>query len=223
MALFEAVFMFLGASVCHQLPERSYFLGDVQMPLCARCIGIHFGFLLSVAFLMLGPKRFMSGLPTTKQLIVLGAIMMFFLIDAGLSYSGMSPSDNLRRTLSGLALGIPLPFVLIPFVNHLAFPDRKRSRVLERRSDWAWVAVLYALGAALILSAEESAAIFYVVSALGVAGVLLFYSTGMSLIVLLAAERSPLRTRDKVAIATALAIVSLLALAMVHDTYFPSV
>ena len=193
------------------------------MPLCARCIGIHFGFFLSASFLLIGPRRLMSGLPTPRQLIILAGVMMIFLIDAGLSYSGISTSDDLRRTLSGLALGVPLPFVLVPFLNHLAVPDRDKSKVLGRPSDWAWMGGLYLFGVVAILSAEGSAAVFYAVSVIGVVGVFLFYSSGMSLIVMLGAEKMPLSTGTKVTIATALAVASLVTLAVVHDVFFPSV
>ena len=33
----------IGNMVCHQLPERSYFLWTAQMPVCARCAGIYAG------------------------------------------------------------------------------------------------------------------------------------------------------------------------------------
>jgi hypothetical protein len=36
----------VGSLVCHQLPERSYHLWTVQMPVCARCSGIYFGAVL---------------------------------------------------------------------------------------------------------------------------------------------------------------------------------
>ena len=33
----------VGRAVCHQLPERSFYLWTAQMPVCARCTGIYFG------------------------------------------------------------------------------------------------------------------------------------------------------------------------------------
>ena len=33
---------------CHQMPERSFFLGSYQFPLCARCTGIMLGRVLAV-------------------------------------------------------------------------------------------------------------------------------------------------------------------------------
>src|SRR5688572_14997247 len=33
----------VGSVVCHQLPERSFFLWSAQWPVCARCTGIYVG------------------------------------------------------------------------------------------------------------------------------------------------------------------------------------
>ena len=33
----------VGSFLCHQRPERSFFLWGSQMPVCARCIGIYAG------------------------------------------------------------------------------------------------------------------------------------------------------------------------------------
>lgn len=32
---------------CHQLPQRSYFIGGRQVPLCARCCGLLFGVVIA--------------------------------------------------------------------------------------------------------------------------------------------------------------------------------
>jgi uncharacterized membrane protein len=216
MDAFNDVLMFLGSTVCHQLSERSYFYEGVQMPLCARCIGIHFGFILTASFLLLGPKRYASKLPSIKQLAVLAAIMSFFLIDAGLSYSGISTSDNLRRTLSGLALGVPLPFVLVPLLNILSRPSRSSEGVLDNSYDWLALPVLYGTGLVAIISAEDFGPLFYAVSIVGVFGVFLFFSAMLSTIVLIAFEKNPMVIRNKIALATVLAVSLLMALAALN-------
>src|SRR5688500_5253677 len=37
-----------GALVCHQRPERSFYIEDAQLPVCARCFGLYAGALLGV-------------------------------------------------------------------------------------------------------------------------------------------------------------------------------
>jgi uncharacterized membrane protein len=223
MVTFESLLMFLGSTICHQIPERSYSFQGFQMPLCARCIGIHLGFIISSMFFLAGPKRLSLGLPGKKQMIALGIIMAFFLIDAGLSYSGLDTSNNLRRTLSGLAAGVPLPFILYPLLNTVLFPGTKRSTVLDKPFDWAWLAGLYGLGALIILSAESFGPLFYAVSAVGVIGVFVFFTALFSVIVGLMLEQRPLSSSTKILGAAVLAFAFLMVLAAVHKAFFTSI
>lgn len=219
MGPFEDILMFLGSTVCHQLEERSYFFDGVQMPLCARCIGIHFGFVLTLAYLLLGPKRLASRLPGTRQLVVLASIMAFFLIDAGLSYSGISPSDNLRRTLSGLALGVPLPFLLVPMLNLLSGRPDSSKGVFDTPTDWLPLPAIFGAALAAILMAEGVGAIFYPVSLIGVLGVFVFFTAVLSVIVLIAMEKHPMRHQRKILLAAGIAVALLFGLAALHRAF----
>lgn len=216
MDAFNDILMFLGSTICHQLAERSYFHDGIQMPLCARCIGIHFGFVLSASYLLLGPKRWAMKLPSMKQLAVLVSVMAFYFLDAGLSYSGISQSDNLRRTLSGLALGVPLPFILVSLLNMLARPSPLSVGVLDRPTDWLALPVMYAVGLASILLSQRIGPIFYLVSAIGVMGVFVFFTAALSAIMLIALEKRPMGNRYKIAAAGLLAIAVLMGLAALH-------
>jgi hypothetical protein len=156
-------------------------------------------------------------------MIVLGAIMSFFLVDAGLSYSGISTSDNLRRTLSGLSLGVPFPFVIYPLLNTILFPARNPRVMLLNPLDWGWLAGLFGLGAVLILSATHFALVFYLVSVIGVIGVFVFFTALLSVILSLLMENKPFSASRKVAGAALLAVVVLMILATVHEEFFPTI
>ena len=41
MDLLLAVIFAVGAVICHQRPERSFFLDGHQLPVCARCTGLY--------------------------------------------------------------------------------------------------------------------------------------------------------------------------------------
>jgi uncharacterized membrane protein len=217
MDAFLEVLTVLGSTICHQLPERSYFLGDSQMPLCARCVGIHFGFFISTVFLFTGSRRFAGGLPSVKQAAILAAIMGFFLLDAGLSYSGLSESDNLRRTLSGLALGVSFPFVVFPFVNSILYPGRNPTYPLTRKLDYVLFGVTYLVGASAILASESIGAVFYAVSSVGVFGLFLFFSSVFFLVIVLGFEEWRARTWQKAMLAVVIAMVFLGAMAVLQD------
>ena len=40
----------LGHFICHQRPERSFFIGGQQLPVCARCTGLYLGAALAIPF-----------------------------------------------------------------------------------------------------------------------------------------------------------------------------
>src|SRR5215510_6838555 len=45
VALFAAPSLLypIGALICHQRPERSFFIHGLQLPVCARCTGLYIG------------------------------------------------------------------------------------------------------------------------------------------------------------------------------------
>lgn len=49
--IYDAIF-YVAGFFCHQIPERSFFLGGVQLPLCVRCTAVLTGAALAVVYLM---------------------------------------------------------------------------------------------------------------------------------------------------------------------------
>jgi uncharacterized membrane protein len=43
MDLFVAFVYAVGSVICHQMPERSFFIDGRQLPVCARCTGLYLG------------------------------------------------------------------------------------------------------------------------------------------------------------------------------------
>ena len=44
MDLAVAFIFGIGSVICHQLPDRSFFIGGQQLPVCARCTGVYLSF-----------------------------------------------------------------------------------------------------------------------------------------------------------------------------------
>lgn len=78
------------APTCHQSRERSYYLGNYQLPVCARCQGLYIGYLLGLfiflpALSLLFPLTYIDGFIQLKTRYV---------------------STNFRRLSTGLLSGI---------------------------------------------------------------------------------------------------------------------
>ena len=84
---------------CHQMPERSFFLGSYQFPLCARCTGIMLGRILAV---LLFPFVL---LPLRTALLVLPILMLPLPIDGITQRFTKYESNNLKRVITGILWG----------------------------------------------------------------------------------------------------------------------
>ena len=84
---------------CHQMPERSFFLGSYQFPLCARCTGIVLG---RIAAILLFPFVL---LPLKTSLIVFPLLMLPLAIDGLTQRFTSYTSNNFKRVSTGVLWG----------------------------------------------------------------------------------------------------------------------
>ncbi|MEW6456798.1 MAG: DUF2085 domain-containing protein [Acidobacteriota bacterium] len=115
----------LFSNVCHQKPERTFFLFNFPLAVCSRCTGIYFGFFLGNLFLPILKRKFIV-FPELK-LIILATIPM------ALEYSGYILklwNSNLLRMISGLSFGLIIPFYLIP--SFLYIFNNKEEKVWKK-------------------------------------------------------------------------------------------
>ena len=80
---------------CHQMPERSFFLGGYQFPVCARCTGVIIATTAAVFLYWFYP------LPVNVSLVCCGIMFLDWLIQR----VGISSSTNARRLFTGLIGG----------------------------------------------------------------------------------------------------------------------
>lgn len=84
-------------SGCHQMPQRSFFIAGYQFPLCARCSGIVFGYILALIL-------FCFGFIMPIWLCVILAIPL--IIDGGIQLVFNIMSNNIRRFVTGTIYGV---------------------------------------------------------------------------------------------------------------------
>jgi uncharacterized membrane protein len=215
--------MWLGFGLCHQLPERSFFGGGLQVPVCARDEGIYVGFvaaLLLVAFLERGGRR-SSGPPPWWVLVTLVGFISVMALDGLTSYAGLRETNNEIRLLTGIMAGVAISIFTIPLVNGQLWRYPGRGRILGK--PWEFAALLGVMAATYV-------AVIWVFPLLGVLHpvivavcILVTFSTVLLVIVCLVPpfEQKADRLRDAwlpISIALVAAIV-LLALAAVLRTY----
>jgi uncharacterized membrane protein len=138
----------VGYAVCHRIAVRSFFFGDRQFPICARCSGMYLG--AFVGMLYYARERKSAGMPTLKMSVVLVAFLAFFGIDGINSYLHFFPQlpslyqpENWLRLLTGTGVGLGIASILIPIVRQTLWSQWDAHPAL---SSWRQLAELILLG-----------------------------------------------------------------------------
>jgi uncharacterized membrane protein len=173
----------IGYAICHRIGERSFHIGDRQLPLCARCTGEFYAAAVTLIFLaIVSPKK--SGMPGWK----LGAPLLFFFIAFGIdgtnSYIYLLKTtaagsldnipnlyipNNTLRLFTGSGMGIALASILYPAFNQSVWKDA----VQERALDWKKLGILTVVILLIDLAVlTENDFVLYPIAILSVLGVL---------------------------------------------------
>jgi len=99
----------LGSVLCHQRPERSFFLWGSQMPVCARCTGIYLGAAFASLAFVLHRGRDVA-LDRARMALIVAAVPTA----ATLAYewtTGQMPG-NWIRAAAGVPLGLVVAWIV---------------------------------------------------------------------------------------------------------------
>ena len=141
--MLQRLLLLIGFGLCHQLPQRSFFGGGIQAPVCARDTGIFFGFAISALLIYALDGRPATELPRRSVLIVAAIFFGTMVWDGVTSYSGLRPTTNDIRLITGLLSGFAIPVVFVPFLNGELLGSYVGGRSLE--GSWrpaVWVAAV---------------------------------------------------------------------------------
>lgn len=173
----------IGYAICHRIDERSFQIGDRQLPLCARCTGEFYAAGIALIFFALVSKK-QSGMPGWK----IGApLILFFLafgIDGSNSYlyllkqtSGgvfdnipnLYIPNNTLRLFTGSGMGIALASILFPAFNQSTWAVNDPSPALS----WKKLGILTGIVIIVnLLILTDSPIVLYPIAILSVLGVL---------------------------------------------------
>ncbi|WP_295115154.1 DUF2085 domain-containing protein [uncultured Methanobrevibacter sp.] len=89
--------------ICHRKPERSFFIGNHQFPVCARCTGFYSGLAVFLIY------NYFFKIEYSLSLLILSVILLIPVsIDGFTQLFNLRESNNTLRFLTGFIGGIGL-------------------------------------------------------------------------------------------------------------------
>ena len=110
--------------LCHQLPERSYFISGHKLAVCSRCSGIYLGATLTLLVYPL-VKSLRSVDPPARKWLFAAAIPLF--VDFFLTFVGIWENTHTTRFITGFIFGSAVVFYVMPGVVELSLRNWKRQ------------------------------------------------------------------------------------------------
>lgn len=111
--------------LCHQIPERSFFIAGSPFTVCSRCTGLYSGFMLATLVYPVVKSLRQTEAPARKWLFLAAAPMA---IDFGLEFFGVWHNTHFSRFASGALLGAVAVFYVMPGLMDLALRDWRAGR-----------------------------------------------------------------------------------------------
>ena len=97
------------AFMCHQRPERSFFIATTQVPVCARCTGLYAGAALAVPAALL----FAVPLPTHRARLIIAVAAFPTVATWILEAAGLVAFSNAARFVAALPLGLAAAWLVL--------------------------------------------------------------------------------------------------------------
>ncbi|MCD4752333.1 MAG: DUF2085 domain-containing protein [Anaerolineaceae bacterium] len=136
----------IGYAVCHQAPSHSFFIGNHQMPLCARCTGMYVGVLTALLYQLRYGQR--EAFPKTKIIVVFAVLLILFAVDGINSFISLPAGHllyqpaNWLRLITGIGLGWGMAAMLVPAFHQLVWKKSIPEPMLSKFAQIFILAVL---------------------------------------------------------------------------------
>jgi uncharacterized membrane protein len=173
----------IGYAVCHRISERSFHIGDRQLPLCARCSGMYLGAIAGLVFqFIVGRKR--QNFPPWSVGVPLILFLIAFAVDGANSYiylvktvvpgalasvPNLYVPNNVLRIFTGSGMGLGLAAILYPAFNQTAWVQAEEKSALN----WKGLLILIAITAGIdLLTLTESPIVLYPAAFISAGGVI---------------------------------------------------
>jgi len=106
-----------GAWICHQRPDRSFYLWAMQMPVCARCTGIYLGGALAALAWCVAILRGRAGgastssAPQWRLAFAIAALPTMLTLVA--EWTGIASMSNTVRAIAGVPIGAAIVWTVL--------------------------------------------------------------------------------------------------------------
>ena len=97
--------------ICHQRPDRSFYLDAFQLPVCARCLGIYGGAALGAVLAVWSGAAGRPVRPTVPWMLTAVAFAPT-VVTVVLEWAGVWPTSNVVRAMAGAPAGGAVAFVV---------------------------------------------------------------------------------------------------------------
>ena len=99
----------LGHFICHQRPERSFYIGGHQLPVCARCTGLYAGGAVGGSIAL----AVASGMAASRARRVLAVAALPTAVTWTLEFARVVPFSNVSRFAAALPLGFAAAWLIL--------------------------------------------------------------------------------------------------------------
>ncbi|HEV2829582.1 MAG TPA: DUF2085 domain-containing protein [Pyrinomonadaceae bacterium] len=106
--------------VCHQIPERSFFVAGHKFAVCSRCTGLYAGFAVTTLVYPIIKSLRQTEAPERKWLFIAAAPLA---IDFALGYLGIWDNTHFSRFATGALLGAVSVFYVMPGLMDLSLRE----------------------------------------------------------------------------------------------------
>jgi uncharacterized membrane protein len=119
-----AVVYEFASRVCHQKPDRSFYLAGVQLPVCARCFGLYASGAIAAVGGWFSTRRRHRPLNARAARYVFAAAAAPTVITVVLEWLGLAHPTNVLRAVASLPLGAAAGWI---FIRMLLFEARYQT------------------------------------------------------------------------------------------------
>jgi uncharacterized membrane protein len=184
----------MGSAVCGRLSEHSFFCGERQLPLCARCTGTYLGVAITYVMLSVMGRGRANQLPALQILLLLFLFVALWALDGVNSYATLftqSPllyePSNIMRLITGLLQGMALMIIVQPIVAFTLWAESRDERVVRGYRELALITL--ALAVVGLAAQSELVWLYYPLALSSIAGELLMLSLVNMLVLVLLLRR----------------------------------